>query len=468
MIHTATLITVASLLPFYLFLRPIGEIAVPDEQSLAPYYVVQEGDTLWDISLRFGVLAEDLQSLNEISDPNLLNQGTQLLIPGLNGVSGRVATVNVPVGESLQSFSRQFHLPTEQLAQINQLVSPGQLFAGRSLVVPVESVDNQLLERTRLAAGQSHLELAVKLRTNPWRLIQSNSLPGSWGALPGEMLVLPEGKRFFVDPIVQTIKTINLEPLNPIQGKTTSILVSAPPDLVLRGSLAGYEFNFFPYQDGYVALQGIHAMTLPGLFLLRMEIESPSGEKHAISQPVLVRSGNYPFDPPLLVDAATMDPNVTIPEDELWASLALPVSPEKKWQGLFESPVPVYLKDCWTSLFGSRRSYNGSPYNFYHGGLDFCGTSGTPLYASADGEVVFTDFLIVRGGVTVLDHGWGVFTAYAHQSEILVQVGDQVEVGQIIGLGGDTGRSTGPHLHWEVWVGGVPVDPVDWLNNIFP
>jgi LysM repeat protein len=278
-----------------------------------------------------------------------------LRIPGLDGVSGRVTTVNVPVGESLQSLSRPFHLPIEQLAQINRLVNPGQLIAGLSLVVPFESVDNQMVEFTRLAEGQSHLELAVKLGTNPWRLIQSNSLPGSWGALPGEILVLPDGKRDFVDPIVQAITTINLEPLNPIQGKTTSIRVSAPPDLVLRGSLAGYELNFFPYQDGYVALQGIHAMTSPGLFFLRIEIESPSGEKHAFSQPVLVRSGNYPFDPPLVVDAATLDPIVTIPEDELWASLALPVSPEKKWQGQFESPVPAYLKDCWTSLFGSRR-----------------------------------------------------------------------------------------------------------------
>jgi len=68
----------------------------------------------------------------------------------------------------------------------------------------------------------------------------------------------------------------------------------------------------------------------------------------------------------------------------------------------------------------------------------------------------------------VIDHGWGVYTAYGHQSEILVQVGDQVQKGQLIGLVGETGRVSGPHLHWEVIVGGVQVDPLQWLAREFP
>jgi murein DD-endopeptidase MepM/ murein hydrolase activator NlpD len=76
--------------------------------------------------------------------------------------------------------------------------------------------------------------------------------------------------------------------------------------------------------------------------------------------------------------------------------------------------------------------------------------------------------LFVRGGVIVIDHGWGVYTAYDHLSESFVQVGDNVQPGQLIGLGGATGRTTGPHLHWEVWVGGVQVNPVDWLERTYP
>jgi len=74
----------------------------------------------------------------------------------------------------------------------------------------------------------------------------------------------------------------------------------------------------------------------------------------------------------------------------------------------------------------------------------------------------------VRGNTTIIDHGWGIFTAYLHQSELQVTVGDRVETGQIIGLVGGTGRVTGPHLHWEVWVGGVPVDPIEWAEGAFP
>jgi murein DD-endopeptidase MepM/ murein hydrolase activator NlpD len=124
--------------------------------------------------------------------------------------------------------------------------------------------------------------------------------------------------------------------------------------------------------------------------------------------------------------------------------------------------------ECYASRFGSRRSYNGSEYSYYHTGLDYCGQVGDPIYAAAPGMVVFAGPLTVRGNATMIDHGMGVFTAYMHQSEILVNVGDRVEQGQIIGKVGNTGRVEGPHLHFEVLVGGVPVNPLDWLNQEYP
>jgi murein DD-endopeptidase MepM/ murein hydrolase activator NlpD len=201
---------------------------------------------------------------------------------------------------------------------------------------------------------------------------------------------------------------------------------------------------------------------------LALEGELSNGEHFAFSQNVLVQDANFPSDPSLEVDPATVDPAVTKPESELWTSLGVPVTPEKMWAGLFASPVPAVFKNCWTSLFGTRRSYNGGPYDSFHSGLDFCGQVGTELYAVAPGKVVYTNTLIVRGGVVVIDHGWGVYTAYDHLSEILVQPGEMVRSGQLIALGGATGRSTGPHLHWEVWVGGVQVNPVDWLSTAYP
>ena len=113
------------------------------------------------------------------------------------------------------------------------------------------------------------------------------------------------------------------------------------------------------------------------------------------------------------------------------------------------------------------RIFSG-PYDSFHSGLDFCGRVGTELYAVAPGKVVYSDNLIVRGGVVVINHGWGVYTAYDHLSQILVDVGNMVQPGQVSGLGGDTGRTTYPHLHWDVWVGSVQVNPVDWLAKAFP
>jgi murein DD-endopeptidase MepM/ murein hydrolase activator NlpD len=82
--------------------------------------------------------------------------------------------------------------------------------------------------------------------------------------------------------------------------------------------------------------------------------------------------------------------------------------------------------------------------------------------------VVFTGLKTVRGNATIIDHGWGVYSGFWHQSEILVQVGQKVETGDIIGKVGGTGRVTGPHLHWEIWVNGIQVNPLEWLQEPFP
>jgi murein DD-endopeptidase MepM/ murein hydrolase activator NlpD len=144
------------------------------------------------------------------------------------------------------------------------------------------------------------------------------------------------------------------------------------------------------------------------------------------------------------------------------------VTPEKYWNNGFLIPVDPVFANCYSSRFGNRRSYNGGEYKYFHTGLDFCGQVGDPIYAAAPGRVVFTGPLTVRGNATMIDHGEGVYSAYMHQSEILVNEGDYVEAGQLIGRVGNTGRVEGPHLHFEVLVGDVQVDPIAWLNGDFP
>ncbi len=92
----------------------------------------------------------------------------------------------------------------------------------------------------------------------------------------------------------------------------------------------------------------------------------------------------------------------------------------------------------------------------FHSGLYFCGGEGLQIFAPAAGKVVFAAPLTVRGNATIIDHGWGVYSGFWHQSQLFVNVGDMVEPGQVIGLVGGQ-RVTGPHLHWEVWVNGIQV-----------
>lgn len=119
-------------------------------------------------------------------------------------------------------------------------------------------------------------------------------------------------------------------------------------------------------------------------------------------------------------------------------------------------------------------TYNGNDYpnyssGVYHGGRDISCPKGTPVYAAADGVVIKATYMNTSyGNHIMIAHGNDVYTLYAHNSELLVSVGDEVKQGQQIALSGDTGNSTGPHLHFEVRVGGSRykennVDPFDWI-----
>ena len=119
--------------------------------------------------------------------------------------------------------------------------------------------------------------------------------------------------------------------------------------------------------------------------------------------------------------------------------------------------------------------YNSSSYGWrpdpftgqkaFHKGLDFMADSGSPIHAAADGIVTQAERAPDYGNIVRVDHGFGLDTRYAHVSSFLVKVGDRVSKGQPIATVGSTGRSTGPHLHYEVRLNGVPLDPRKYLKN---
>ena len=155
---------------------------------------------------------------------------------------------------------------------------------------------------------------------------------------------------------------------------------------------------------------------------------------------------------------------MTEPETQRVTQIVSQITPTRYFSGQMGLPCPAPV----TSQFGTRRSYNGGPFTNIHGGTDFAAMPGAAIYAPAAGRVVFAGTLNVRGNATIIDHGWGIFTGYWHQQSIGVRVGDLVQQGQVIGTVGKTGRVTGPHLHWEVFVNGVEVDPLQWTRQVFP
>lgn len=125
------------------------------------------------------------------------------------------------------------------------------------------------------------------------------------------------------------------------------------------------------------------------------------------------------------------------------------------------------LDSEFTSPFGAWRLYNESLWG-RHTGVDLRGPAGTPLLAVAAGRVVLAENLDVRGNYVLIDHGWGVYSGIAHLSEIYVTRGQVVQQGQVIGISGNTGRSSGPHIHWEMAVNGEWIDPQRFLELNLP
>ena len=99
----------------------------------------------------------------------------------------------------------------------------------------------------------------------------------------------------------------------------------------------------------------------------------------------------------------------------------------------------------------------------HHAGYDLAAPAGAVAGAAGEGVVAFAGPLPQRGNTVILDHGWGVYTLYGHLLALDVQPGQAIGAGEPVGRVGNTGLSTGPHLHWEVRLRGLPVDPDSWL-----
>lgn len=450
-----------------------------------PEYIVQSGDTLSYISSLFGVSMDEIQQINNLADPNSIYPDLRLKIPGYPGIKGLITPVTLNLGESWQNLLIKYQADEITLIKINELLSPKTLFPGKQLLIPINESATELNPVALVSENTTFLEKSATVNANPYILLAENRKNSSLDFYTNDLVYDKNTALTPVSSISASIESLTVSPLPLSQGDTISIKVKTKQPITLSGKLNDQDLHFYSSDNlNYFALVGIHAMAPTGTTEFSLEGSDGSAKVFSYTQNLLLVSGIFDTDPVIHVDPAMIDPAVTSPELDKITALISVISPQKYWDGLFLSPdtdyaleIPNYeAKKEITSFFGTRRTYNDDPTKTFHTGVDFGGGVGLPVVATAAGKVVFAGPLEVRGNATIIDHGLGVFSAYYHQSEILVKTGDMVQKGQQIGKVGNTGRvdraneyaGAGAHLHWEIWVNGIQVDPLQWIKTDYP
>ncbi len=257
--------------------------------------------------------------------------------------------------------------------------------------------------------------------------------------------------------------TISVNPVPLIPGETASVSVRAYTGSPPQGEFAGQALKFVRDGESWVAFLGVHALTKPGKYTLRICLPSGACQEKKL----VVASKPYPLERLYLTPEKTalLKPEIVKEESEIVAKAYSTFSAKPLWFFPFSPPLKGEI--VVSSPFGLRRAYGNSPPSGFHDGVDFKAKEGTPVYAPAPGKVILARELTLRGKMVILDHGAGVMSGFLHLSEITVKEGQEVKRGELIGKVGNTGLSTAPHLHWEVRVNGIAVNPLTWLENSF-
>ncbi len=250
------------------------------------------------------------------------------------------------------------------------------------------------------------------------------------------------------------------------QGGT--IVVRIDPAGSAASATASFRGSKYPLIDvggGLLAVIGVANTADTGSDEIAFTVYGADGAvTETFSLPVEVTFTDYPVE--YITVPPVGDPNGLRSAEDVQVELNIRAdvftgfTPEKLWSGPFILPAA----GGFSTFFGTARSYNGGPATANHSGADIAADEGASVVASATGRVAYAGMLTVRGNSVIIDHGAGVFTAYHHLSRIDVSEGDYVTQGVQIGLVGMTGLATGPHLHWELVISGVNVDPVAWTE----
>ncbi|NWF68757.1 MAG: LysM peptidoglycan-binding domain-containing protein [Chloroflexi bacterium] len=486
--HLALLIVLLTLLVFMLPAAISAQEATPvpgASQNNLTIHVVQRGETLFRIALRYGTTVAELAALNGITDPGSIFVGQRLLVPG-SAASAPAApqTHVVQPGETLRSIAELYGTNVEALAALNNIIDVNTIYVGQVLNISAPAAPTPFTQNTVtdqqpasnapvlihiVQPGETLFRIATRYGIAVNELASANGISDPSLIYAGQQLVIPgfEPPQLALD-LPAPVTGLDVLPLVLIEGEAARIRVTTSESVTMGGTFLSRTLNVISEQNNrqHTMLIGVPLGTTSGVYTLSLTLFKADGIQVPLNINLQILAGGYSTENINLLAGRDnlLEPSVEQAELDIITRVMSSFSPQR----YFDGPLGLPAAAAITSPFGVIRSYNGGEASRRHTGTDFAGAPGTSVLAPAPGIVVLADTLNVRGLATVIDHGWGVFTGYWHQAEQYVQVGETVASGQIIGTIGATGRVTGAHLHWELWVSGVPVDPMQWVRLSFP
>ncbi len=450
-------------------------LIVPLSAQDQTIHIVQAGETLFLIAQQYGVTVDAIILANDLSNPDMLRVGQRLIIPA---ASAPPIIYVVQPGDTLALIAVRYGLTADALAQFNHLANPNLIYIGQALRLPLPNgqavVAPAQAQVYVVQSGDTVAQIAARFHSTIWMIAQANNLPNPNVVQVGQRLLIPDGGASdggTLSNLPLPFRSVAIIPSVAVQGQTVQVVVETVGDVSLAGSYNNMPLFFVAQENAtsntYRALVGIHALALPGLWPL--ELRAVQGDFVAsVRGMVQVVAGNYGVQYLAFGQdqAALLDPDLANREAQYVWNVTAQITLPGRWQGTFALPlsgIPTI-----SAPFGDRRAYGSDLINGFHSGIDYAAALGTPVFCPAPGRVVLAEPLQVRGNAVIVDHGRGVMSGFWHLSQIQVTVGQDLAAGDLIGLVGNTGLSTGAHLHWEVRVGGVQVNPLQWTSENIP
>jgi len=262
--------------------------------------------------------------------------------------------------------------------------------------------------------------------------------------------------------------TVSINPAQNVkQGQT--IFVNINSKYTLKNPHIVFDNNkikiFKNKNNTYVGLIGLDAMEKPGNHKILISDDTGKLSERKV---INVISGKFPvqnivisgskggLEPTRYELARVQQAKYTLSNFNYWNNPVQTIPP-------FNMPT----KGCIISVYGLNRYHNGVPTGDFHKGLDIKAPQGQRINTITAGKVLIARQFRLHGGTVAVDHGQGVVSIYLHMSKINVKEGQMVKANQKIGEVGSTGFATGPHLHWGLYINGIPVNPVDfWVRKV--